>query len=140
MPDTALTDLTFLADLTVEVGDERGSTVAHLGNGDDDELVLEVPDPATLLRCVPGRGLTRDLPVSLPLDRLLGVPLRLTSRGRDLGRVHVKADGSVRLRPSLSGLPTVARTAVSYGSGRAGAALLAAVGLAAVVYAIKRRR
>lgn len=77
-----------VADLDVEVRDERGSTTAHLMT-DDYGLVLEVADPATLLRCVPGRGLRRNLPFSLPLARLANVPVRLTTRGHELGRVHL---------------------------------------------------
>jgi hypothetical protein len=139
MPDAVLSRLALVADLMIEVGDERGSTTARLTN-DDDGLVLEVPEPATLLRCVPGRGLTRDLPVSLPLDRLADIPVRLTSRGRDLGRVHLTSTGTVRLRPSLSGVPTVVHTALTYPPTRAAAAVLASGALAAAVYLLRRRR
>lgn len=85
MPEGSLSPLVFVADLDIEVGDERGWTTARLTT-DDHGLVLEVVDPATLLRCVPGRGLRRDLPFSVPLARLADVPVRLTSRGRpDIG-------------------------------------------------------
>ena len=139
MPEPAPGGLAFFADLTLEVGDERGSTTAHLGNGPDDGLVLEVPDPATLLRCVPGRGLSRDLPVSLPIDRLADIPVRLTSQGRDLGRVHVTSAGAVRLRPTVSGLPTLGRTALSHPTGRLAAVVVGAGVVAAVAYLARRR-
>ena len=137
MPEENLSPLAFVADLDVEVGDERGSTTAHLTT-DEYGLILEVADPATLLRCVPGRGLRRDLPFSLPLVRFANVPVRLTTRGRELGRVHITPAGRVRLRPTLSGVPTLARTAASYGPARlVAAATLVALGI--VVYLARRR-
>ncbi len=133
-----LSPLAFVADLDVEVGDERGSTTAHLTT-DDYGLVLEVVDPATLLRCVPGRGLRRDLPFSVPLVRLANVPVRLTSRGPELGRVHITPAGRVRLRPTLSGVPALARTAASYGPARLVAAAATFAGLGIVAYLARRR-
>lgn len=137
MPEGSLSPLVFVADLDIEVGDERGWTTARLTT-DDHGLVLEVVDPATLLRCVPGRGLRRDLPFSVPLARLADVPVRLTSRGRELGRVHLTPAGRVRLRPTLSGVPTLARTAASYGPARLLAAATFA-GLGIVAYLARRR-
>ncbi|MEP6629187.1 MAG: hypothetical protein ABJA89_01895, partial [Lapillicoccus sp.] len=128
-------------DLVIEVGDDRGSTTARL-TSEPSGLVLEVPDPATLLRCVPGRGLSRDLPVSLPAGTFADLPVRLTSGGRDLGRVHLSPTGGIRLRPSWSGVPTVARTALSYGPGRVAAAgVVGVVGaaVALVAYRLHRR-
>jgi hypothetical protein len=106
-----------VADLELEVGDEQGSTAASLTT-DATGLVLDVRDPATLLRCVPPRGRRRDLVRSSPLTRFAGVPVRITSRGRDLGRVRLTTAGRVRARASLSGVPTLVRTAVSYASDR----------------------
>ena len=139
MPEPRLSRLDIVADLTIEVGDDRGSTTATLTN-DAEGLVLEVPDPATLLRAVPGRGLRRDLPVDLPLERFADVPLRLRSRGRDIGSVRVVSGGGVRLRPAWSGVPTVVRTAASYGGGRALAVGLAAGAVVAVLVVLRRRR
>ena len=147
MPEPALSRLAFLADLTIEVGDERGSTIARLSNDGAgaanldgaDGLVLDVTDPATLLRCVPGRGLSRDLPVSVPLDRLADIPVRLTSQGRDLGRVHVTSAGQVRMRPTLSGVPTLVRTALSQRTGRLAAATVGAAAAVTLAYLVRRR-
>ncbi len=137
MPEPTPSALTFVANLDIEVGDKRGSTTAHLTT-DDDGLVLEVADPATLLRCISGRGLRRDLPFSVPLARLADVPVRLTSRGHDLGQVHLNPAGRVRFRPTLSGVPTLARTAASYGPGRFVAAVTV-TGLGIVAYLARRR-
>jgi hypothetical protein len=106
-----------VADLVLEVGDERGSTTAYLTT-DATGLVLDVRDPATLLRCVPARSRRRDLVRSSPLTRFAGIPVRVTSRGRDLGRVRVATTGRVHARASLSSAPTLVRTAVSYASDR----------------------
>jgi hypothetical protein len=106
-----------VADLVLLVGDERGSTTAYL-TSDAGGLVLDVRDPATLLRCVPPRGRRRDLLRSSPLTRFAGIPVRVTSRGRDLGRVRLTTGGRVRARASLSGAPTLVGTAVSYASAR----------------------
>ncbi len=145
MPEPVLSPLSFVADLTIEVGDDRGSTTAQLSNDRDGAgdgvggLVLDVPDPATLLRCVPGRGLSRDLPVSLPLARLADVPVRLTSQGRDLGLVHVTSAGQVRLRPSMSGVPTLVHTALSQRTGRLAAAVVGAAAVVTLAYLVRRR-
>ncbi|HEY8307533.1 MAG TPA: hypothetical protein VIG79_12735 [Lapillicoccus sp.] len=119
MPDPARPSLVLVADLVLEVGDDRGSTTAYLTN-DDTGLVLDVRDPATLLRCVPPRGPRRDLVRSSPATRFAGIPVRVTSRGRDLGRVRLTTAGKVHARASLSGTPTLVRTAASYASARLG--------------------
>ena len=137
MSEQTLPALAFVADLDLEGGDERGSTTARLST-DDNGLVLEVADPATLLRCVPGRGLRRDLPFALPLDQLANIPVRLTSGGHDLGLAHLTPEGRVRLRPALSGVPVLVRTAASYGPGRLVAAMTVA-GLGIVAYLVRRR-
>ena len=137
MPEETLSPLAFVADLTVEVSDERGSTTAHLTT-DDEGLVLEVADPATLLRCAPGRGLRRDLPFTAPIGRLANVPVRLTSRGHTLGRVHLTATGKVRFTPTLQGFPVLVRTAASYGPGRVVAAVTVA-GVGIIAFVIRRR-
>ncbi len=110
-PSTARTPelasrLAFVADLTVEVSDARGSTTAHLGNGENG-LVLDAPDLATLLRCLPGRGLRRDLPISVPLEQVAGLRVDVRSQGRAMGRVYVTPSGSARLRPALSAVPAL---------------------------------
>lgn len=117
MADAARPSLVLVADLVLEVGDESGSTTAYL-TSNDTGLVLDVRDPATLLRCVPPRSRRRDLVRSSPMAWFAGVPVRVTSHGRDLGRVRVTTGGRVRARASLSGTPTLVRTAVSYASGR----------------------
>lgn len=132
--------LHIVADLRLEIGDDRGTTAAHLWN-EPDGLVLEVDQPAVLLRAVPGRGLARDLPVRLPREPFAGTSVRLRTHGHDLGLVTVSSRGRLRLRPTLKGLLVAGRTATSYGSGRR--ALLwvgpaAVAGLAAT--AILRRR
>lgn len=146
MPDRTLPRLAVVADLTIEVGDARGSTTAHLTstseNGSPAGLVLDVPDPVVLLRCVPGRGLRRELPASLPLDDVADLPVLLTSRGRDIARIHLTSAGEFRLQPYWSGVPTVIRTAASYGAGRVGTRglVVAAAALAGVLGARWWRR
>ena len=112
MADPARPSLVLVADLVLEVGDERGSTTAYLTN-DESGLVLDVRDPATLLRCVSPRGRRRDLIRSSPVTRFAGIPVRVTSRGRDLGRVRLTTAGKVHARASRSGTPMLVRTAVS---------------------------
>lgn len=148
MPEQTSTRLAVVADLTIEVGDARGSTTAHLTTAPEQQdglagLVLDVPDPVVLLRCVPGRSLRRELPVSLPVDQIVDLPVLLTSRGHDIGRIHINSAGHVRLRPYWSGLPTVIRTAGSYGAGRVGTkGLVAAITLVAGLFGARwwRRR
>jgi hypothetical protein len=117
VPDSARSPLVLVADLTIEVGDERGTTTTRLTSAAEG-LVLDVPDPAAALRGVPPRGRRRDLVGSSSLTRFAGIPVLVTSRGRDLGRIHLTRSGKVRLRPTLAGAPTLVRTAAAYGSGR----------------------
>ena len=106
--------LLVVADLQVEVGDHRGSTTAHL-RSEGGGLVLDVGDPAVLLRAVPGRGLTRGLPAQVPRELLADLPVRLRSRGRDLGQVRLNAAGRLRVRPTPAGVLVAARTGATYG-------------------------
>ncbi len=117
MADSARSPLVLVADLTIEVGDERGTTTTRLTSAAD-EIVLDVPDPTAALRGVPSRRWRRDLVVASSLTRSAGIPVRVTSGGRDLGRIHLTSSGKVRLRPTLAGAPTLVRTAAAYGSGR----------------------
>ena len=105
-PERAPARLALVADLSVEVSDARGSTTAHLGNGANG-LVLDAPDLTTLLRCLPGRGLRRDLPISVPLEQFAGVSVDVKSRGKAMGRVYVTPSGSARLRPALTAVPAL---------------------------------
>lgn len=132
--------LRVVADLDVEVGDDRGATTARLRSADG--LVLDVADPAVLLRCVPGGGLSRArsfaLPPWVPLEQVANVPVLLTSRGRDIGRLVLSPSGRVTFTPTLAGIPTIVRTAASYGSSSGSRPvrarnLLSAAGLAALV-------
>jgi hypothetical protein len=127
-PQVSVPRLRVVADLDVEVGDHQGSTTAHLTSGVGG-LVLEVGDPAVLLRAVPGRGLSRDLPVQVPRKLLADLPVRLRSHGRDLGRVHLTAGGRLRFRPTPVGMLVAARTGLTYGRTPyvLGAALVVAV-------------
>ncbi len=137
-----------VADLDLEVGDDRGVTTARLRS--DDGLVLDVADPSVLLRCVPGRGLSRSglsaLPPWVPLEQVADLPVALTSRGRRLGVVRLSPSGAVRFTPALTGIPTIVRTASSYGAGRLGTrvvavvAVVAAVVAGSVVIGLRRRR
>lgn len=111
MPDP---HLHVVADLHVEVGDHRGRTTAHL-TSERGGLVLDVGDPAVLFRSVPGRGLSRDLPVQVPRDLLTDLPVQLRSHGQDLGRVSLAASGRLRLRPTPAGVVVAARTGLTYG-------------------------
>lgn len=143
MPDLTLPRLAVVADLTIEVGDDLGATTARLTSTDG--LVLDVEEPAVLLRCVPGRGLRRDLPISFPLERLADLPVLLTSQGRDVGRVHITSAGRVRFRPFWSGVPVVARVAVTSSAARVGprsllAAAVSVLGLLGVLVLRRRRR
>ena len=130
--------LRVVADLRLEVGDARGHTAGTLSSGPGG-LVLEVDEPAVLLRSVPGRGLTRDLPLSMPPELVDGLSFRLRSRGRDLGRVRVTPAGKLRLWPTPAGLVVAGKTAASYGKGRA-AVLAAAVAAGVLTAAGLRRR
>lgn len=102
--------LTYVADLSLEVSGPHGSTRAHLGN-DDSGLVLDVASPATLFRSLPGRSLTRDLPISFPRDVFAGTNVRLTSQGHDLGRARLDEQGRVRLVPTPAGALVLGRAA-----------------------------
>ena len=118
MPDSSPgRPLTVVADLHFEVSDDEGSTTAHL-TSEHEGLVLDVDHLSTILRCVPGRGLTRDLPVAVPRHLFAGSQLRLTSRGRDLGWVRLSPRGRIRLRPTGSGVLVAVRTAGSSARGR----------------------
>ncbi|MEO3937003.1 hypothetical protein V3N99_09630 [Dermatophilaceae bacterium Soc4.6] len=139
--------LQVVADLDLEVGDDRGVTTARLTSTDG--LVLDVVDPGVLLRCVPGLGLRgaglTDLPDWLPLDQVSDLPVAVTSRGRRLGVVRLSPAGAVRFTPTVAGLPTIIRTATAYGTGRLGGrvvvgAVVAAVAAVFVVVAARRRR
>lgn len=110
-PHRASSRLAFVADVSLEVSDERGSTTAHLGNGATG-LVLDAPDLTALLRCLPGRGLRRDLPISVPLERFAGVSVDVRSRGRMMGRVNVTPSGAARLRPALTAVPALLQRGV----------------------------
>lgn len=106
--------LLVVADLHVEVSDHRGSTTAHL-RSEGGGLILDVGDPAVLLRAVPGRGLTRGLPAQVPRGLLADLPVHLHSRGRDLGQVRLNAAGRLRVRPTPAGVLVAARTGATYG-------------------------
>ena len=141
MPDSSPgRPLIIVADLRFEVGDDEGSTTAHL-TSEPAGLVLDIDHPSTILRCVPGRGLTRDLPVAVPRHLIAGAQLRLTSRGRDLGRVRLSPRGQIRLRPTGSGVLVAVRTAGSSARGRTVSLALATLAaLFAGVTAWARRR
>lgn len=130
--------LEIVADLRIEVGDDRGSTRASLVSGADG-LVLDVDEPSVLLRAVPGRGLTRDLPLRVPRDLIGATEVRLRSRGHDLGLVRVSEGGKLAFRPTPAGLVVAGRTALSYGPGRAAAWTAAAVATALVLRRLVRR-
>lgn len=101
-----------VADLHIRVGDDRGTTLAHLGN-EADGLVLSVDEPAMLLRALPGRRLARDVPIRIPRELMDGVSVRLRSRGRDLGWMQMRAGGRVHVRPTPNGALLAARTVAS---------------------------
>lgn len=128
-----------VADLHIEVGDDRGRTKAHLSS-DSAGLVLDVDEPVVLLRSVPGRGLARDLPLTVPPELISGVSMRVRSRGRDLGRVRLTPSGAIRFRPTVGGLIVAGRTAASYGKGRSVLFGAAAAAVALLVVGTRRRR
>lgn len=135
--------LVYEADLQLTVSDARGATSAHLVS-DESGLVLDVGDAATLLRCVPGRGLTRDLPVRPPIELFAGSRVRLTSQGRDLGRAMVTTRGRLRLVPTPAGVVVLSRAAGSSvgrsTAARAALVLVTVAGAAAAVVVWARRR
>lgn len=104
--------LTYQADLTIGVGDARGSTSIHVGD-DSAGLVVDIADPAVALRCVPGRSVVTDLPVTVPRELFAGTSVRLTSRGRDLGRARLTQRGRVRFAPTPAGVVVLGRAAGS---------------------------
>ncbi|MEP7330537.1 MAG: hypothetical protein ABI692_00470 [Terracoccus sp.] len=111
MADTRSTgSLTYVADLSVEVSGPHGTARAHLGN-DASGLVLDMAAPATLFRSLPGRSLTRDLPISFPRDVFAGTSVRLTSQGHDLGRARLDERGRVRFAPTPVGVVVLGRAA-----------------------------
>ena len=143
MADRGGSALAYDADLTIEVGDSRGSTTAHLGS-DHGVLVLDMDDPATMLRCAPALGLLRDLPLEVPRGTFGGTAVRLTSRGRSLGRLRVTPAGTLRVVPTAAGVvvgaralrgvaPVPARTTAWWGAGLVAASV-------ALVVTWRRRR
>ncbi len=111
MADTRSTgSLTYVADLSIEVNGPHGTARAHLGN-DASGLVLDMAAPATLFRSLPGRSLTRDLPISFPRDVFAGTSVRLTSQGHDLGRARLDERGRVRFAPTPVGVVVLGRAA-----------------------------
>lgn len=102
--------LTYVADLSIEVSGPHGTARAHLSN-DASGLVLDVAAPATLFRSLPGRSLTRDLPISFPRDVFAGTSVRLTSQGHDLGRARLDERGRVRFAPTPIGVVVLGRAA-----------------------------
>ena len=130
--------LRVIADLHLEVGDGAEVTAAHLRN-DPDGLVLDVDDPAVMLRAVPGRGLARDLPIKLPPELFAATPLLVRSAGRDLGWVRLSTDGKLRLRPTLAGLAVAVRTATPDRIGRPLVVSATAVVTTALLAAAVRR-
>ncbi len=116
MPETAARpSLRIVPDLLIEVGDSRSATSARLTAhpGDHHTLVLDVDDPVVFARCLPTREVRRDLRLPTPRG-VTGAPLiRLTSRGRDLGRVRVTPSGRLRYRPASGALLVGAHLAVA---------------------------
>jgi len=135
--DPAPAALQLLADLVIEVGDERGSTTARV-TSDDVGLVIDVADPAVLLRSVPRRVWPVGLGGSFPASQFAGIPARVTTRGRDLARLQLTETGRIRVRPALSGTPALAALVVADRRGRAAAALVAASALGLVTYVLRR--
>lgn len=138
VPETApgSSRLRVVPDLTIEVGDARGSTVARMtGGGADGEVVLDVDDLVTLVRCLPPTSLLRDLPVNMLRPQRLRVPVRLTSQGRDLGRIRLDARGRARYRASPRGVVTAGR--IGLASLHPGArTLLAGLGVTGILFAL----
>ncbi|MDQ2758497.1 MAG: hypothetical protein M3Y71_18400 [Actinomycetota bacterium] len=136
--------LQVVADLDLEISDDHGVTSARLTSGDG--LRLEVADAAVLLRCLPGGGLHRlrpaDLPQWLPLEQVADLPVSLTSHGRPIGRLWLSPSGRLRFAPAWTGIPTIARTATSYGAGRldSRAVLYVAAGVMVVAVALATGR
>lgn len=104
--------LTYLADLTIEVSDARGSTTIRVGD-DASGLVVDIADPTVALRCVPGRSVLSDLPITVPRDLFAGTSVLLTSKGRDLGRARLTDRGRVRFAPTPAGAVVLGRAAGS---------------------------
>lgn len=133
--------LTYVADLTIEVSDARGSTRIRVGD-DPSGFVVDVDDPAVAVRCLPGRSVIGDLPVTVPRDLFAGTNVRLTSRGRDLGRARLTDRGRVRFAPTPAGAVVLGRAAGSTLEGPQRSWLIASVVavVTALVVWVRRKR
>lgn len=138
VPDLAAATIGIVADLTIEIGGDGRRTRAHLSGGAG-TLVLDVDDPAVLLRSLPAGGSWRRLPAAGSTDLLSSTTIRLRSGGSDLGSVRFARGHRPALRPTGSGIGVVTRHLTGLRSVRIVAGLLT-LGLVAIrVLGVRRR-
>lgn len=102
MPDPTPSP-TVVADLRCEVSDHRGSTTAYLHN-DERGLVIDVGEPAVLVRTLPRGMVSTDL-----LQHLAGLSFRVRSDGVELATISVTHNGGTRVRPTVAGTAAAVR-------------------------------
>ena len=130
--------LDVLADLHLEITDDRGFTHVHLSGGPD-ELVLDIDDPAVALRAGLGARRVRRVSRIIPDGAFRGVRMLVQSDGRALARVRFTAAGAVRAVPTIAGVRVVGAAGAGSTAVRGGVvAVVVAVG--AVVVTARRRR
>ncbi|MEJ7650595.1 MAG: hypothetical protein WKF57_16405 [Nakamurella sp.] len=137
MPDPVVPTLGIVADIVFEVDGGGRRTRAHLSGGPG-TLVLDVDDPAVLLRSLPrggGRGRS-----SAGIGKVLsGTTIQVRSGGSELGSVRFGAGRRPVVRPTGSAVGVVVRELSRSRAVRLVAGALA-LAVAAVRVGIARRR
>lgn len=128
----------FVADLVLEVGVGSRRTRAHLSGGPGD-LMLDVDDPAVLLRSLPKGVRIYRLPAGGALNLLSDTTVRVRSGGSELGSVRFPRDRRVVVRPAAAGLLVAGRQVLSWRPVRIAGGLLAAALVALRVRSVRHR-
>ena len=135
-PELEVPGLQFLADLHLTFEDGSKTAAAHLSGGPDD-LVLDVDHPVTMLRAAPRRSWPEGFDVPL-MDSLAGTSIRVTSQGKTVGRLGVKANGRPKFRPTVAGIVLPVNSVIA--SRKAQIIGVVSLALAATAVAIGRSR